>query len=55
MELEESLTPDFSYSNENSMTLAERQTCPSVEQKERPETNPHTHGQLSYDKEARNV
>ena len=36
-----------SYSNQNSMVLAQKQTHSSMEQDESPEINPHTYGQLT--------
>ena len=39
-----------SYSNQDNMVLAQKQKYSSMEQDKSPEINPHTYGQLIYDK-----
>ena len=44
-----------SYSNQNSMVLAWKETYWSMEQNRNPEMNPHTYGQLMFDKGGKNI
>ena len=44
-----------SYSNQNSMLLAQKQTHGSMEQNREPEINLHTYGQLVFDKGGKTV
>ena len=44
-----------SYSNQNSVILAQTQTYRSVEQDKVPEINPHTYAQLILDKGGKNI
>ena len=44
-----------SYSNKNSMVLAQKQTHRSLEQNRELEINPHTYGPLTYDKGGKNI
>ena len=44
-----------SYSNQNSVILAQTQTYRSVEQDKVPEINPHTYAQLIFDKGGKNI
>ena len=44
-----------SYSNQNSMVLAWNEIYRSMEQNRDPEMNPHTYGQLMFDKGGKNI
>ena len=44
-----------SYNHQNSMIMAQKQTHRSTEQNREPRINPHTYGQLIYDKEHMNI
>ena len=44
-----------SYSHQNSMVLAQNQNYKSMEQIEHPEINPHTYGQLIYNKGSKTI
>ena len=44
-----------SYTNKNSIVLAEKQTYGSVEQNREPRNNPHTYGQLIFNKGDKNI
>ena len=44
-----------SYSNQDSMVLAQKQKNRSMDKIESPEINPHSHGQLIYDKGGKDI